>query len=230
MFELECLDSFHHSDKCFYVLFNQCFTVYMKIEIHQSKLILTWPKLRTLNCVLFLHNIPMFYGEVLNFHYTRFCSCWEVFGAIFYFPCLAVDRQLHMRSKRCKYILCLFSVTFFGSMKFRCFWSNCKGKDHFWVIQMDSQTMDITQVVDIFMPPEWNLGASSFWCRLQSIATHRDHFVSRPSVLPSVCHTSHFPKLCFAGDTCILRNAATIFILSVTLWQKTLILAINFEP
>ena len=26
-------------------------------------------------------------------------------------------------------------------------------------------------------------------CRLRSIATHRDHFVRRPSVCPSVCHT-----------------------------------------
>ena len=48
------------------------------------------------------------------------------------------------------------------------------------------------------------------------IATHGDHFVRRPSVRPSLCpsvtcHTSHFPKLCFAGDTCIPRNAATIF-------------------
>ena len=65
----------------------------------------------------------------------------------------------------------------------------------------------------------------SFLCRLQSIATHRDHFVRRPSVCLSVrlsvrpsvclsvCHTflSHFPKLCFAGDTCIPWNAATIF-------------------
>ena len=41
-----------------------------------------------------------------------------------------------------------------------------------------------------------------FLCRLRSIATHRDHFVRR---------LSHFPKLCFAGDTCIPRNAATIF-------------------
>ena len=42
-------------------------------------------------------------------------------------------------------------------------------------------------------------------CRLRSIATHRDHFVHRLSV-----RLSHFPKLCFAGDTCIPRNAATI--------------------
>ena len=27
----------------------------------------------------------------------------------------------------------------------------------------------------------------------------------------SVVRLSHFPKLCFAGDTCIPRNAATIF-------------------
>ena len=43
-----------------------------------------------------------------------------------------------------------------------------------------------------------------FLCRLRSIATHRDHFVRRLSV-------RHFPKLCFVGDTCIPRNAATIF-------------------
>ena len=49
--------------------------------------------------------------------------------------------------------------------------------------------------------------------RLGSIATHTARFVRRPSVCPSVCHTflSHFPKLCFAGDTCIPRNAASIF-------------------
>ena len=46
----------------------------------------------------------------------------------------------------------------------------------------------------------------TFLCRLRSIATHRDHFVRWPSV-----RLSHFPKLCFAGDTCIPRNAATIF-------------------
>ena len=28
-----------------------------------------------------------------------------------------------------------------------------------------------------------------FLCRLRSIATHRDRFVRRPSVCPSVCHT-----------------------------------------
>ena len=53
----------------------------------------------------------------------------------------------------------------------------------------------------------------SFLCRLQSIATHRDHFV-RLSVHQSFClsvRLSHFTKLCFAGDTCIPRNAATIF-------------------
>ena len=57
-----------------------------------------------------------------------------------------------------------------------------------------------------------------FLCRLRSIATHMDHFVRRPSVCPSVrpsvclsVRLSHFPKLCFAGDTCIPRNAATIF-------------------
>ena len=57
-----------------------------------------------------------------------------------------------------------------------------------------------------------------FLCRLRSIATHRDHFVRRPSVCLSVCHTflSHFPELCFAGDTCIPRNVATIFILEAT--------------
>ena len=45
--------------------------------------------------------------------------------------------------------------------------------------------------------------------------------VVRMSGRLSVCHTflSHFPKLCFTGDTCILRNAATIFYL-VTLTLK----------
>ena len=40
-----------------------------------------------------------------------------------------------------------------------------------------------------------------FFCRLRSIAAHRDHFVRR---LSGSC-----AKLCFAGDTCIPRNAAT---------------------
>ena len=56
-------------------------------------------------------------------------------------------------------------------------------------------------------------------CRLRSIATHRDHFVRRLSIRPSVClsvRLSHFPKLCFAGDTCIPWNAATIFKVSYT--------------
>ena len=40
------------------------------------------------------------------------------------------------------------------------------------------------------------------------------------SVFLSVCHTflSHFPKLCFAGDTCIPRNAATIFIMIASIY------------
>ena len=72
-----------------------------------------------------------------------------------------------------------------------------------------------------------------------SPAKHRDHFVRRLSVCPSVCPSVRPsvrpsvclsvclsvlsvrpsvtpPELCFAGDTCIPRNAATIF-LSVTL-------------
>ena len=55
-----------------------------------------------------------------------------------------------------------------------------------------------------------------FLCRLRSIATHRDHFVRRLSVCPSVClsvcPSVTPPELCFAGDTCIPRNAATIFL------------------
>ena len=65
---------------------------------------------------------------------------------------------------------------------------------------------------------------SLFLCRLRSIATHRDHFVRRlsicSSVCLSVCHTflSQFPKLCFAGDPCIPRNAATIFCSCIMSW------------
>ena len=65
-----------------------------------------------------------------------------------------------------------------------------------------------------------------FLCRLLSIAAQRDHFVRRLSVrlsvCLSVCHTFYvvtlsyksdpYVTLCFAGDTCIPRNAATIFI------------------
>ena len=53
-----------------------------------------------------------------------------------------------------------------------------------------------------------------FLCRLRSIATHRDHFVRRLSVRLSVCPSVTLPKLCFAGDTCIPRDAATIFIVT----------------
>ena len=61
-----------------------------------------------------------------------------------------------------------------------------------------------------------------FLCRLRSIVTHRDHFVHRPSVCLSVrpsvrpsvclsvCPSVTLAELCFAGDTCIPRNAATI--------------------
>ena len=48
-------------------------------------------------------------------------------------------------------------------------------------------------------------------CRLRSIGTHRDHFVRRLSVRPSVCPSVTLPELSFAGDACIPRNAATIF-------------------
>ena len=52
-------------------------------------------------------------------------------------------------------------------------------------------------------------------CCLRSIATHGDHFVRRLSVLPSVT----LPEQCFAGDTCIHRNAATIFSIFVSTLQ-----------
>ena len=58
-----------------------------------------------------------------------------------------------------------------------------------------------------------------FLCRLRSIAKHRDHFVRRLSVclsvLPSIrlsVRLSHFCHTFQAGDTCIPRNAATIFV------------------
>ena len=51
----------------------------------------------------------------------------------------------------------------------------------------------------------------NFLCRLRSIATYRDHFIRRLSVRPSVCPSVTHAELCFAGDTCIPRNAATIF-------------------
>ena len=53
----------------------------------------------------------------------------------------------------------------------------------------------------------------SFLCRLRSIATHRGSLCPS-SVRPSIClsvRPSHFQKLCFTGNTCIPRNAATIF-------------------
>ena len=61
----------------------------------------------------------------------------------------------------------------------------------------------------ILWPQILNSTNMSFLCRLRSMATHRDHFVRRLSV-----RLSHFPELCFAGDTCIPRNAATIFVQS----------------
>ena len=56
---------------------------------------------------------------------------------------------------------------------------------------------------------------TKFLCCLRSIATHRDHFVRRLSVrlsvCLSVCPSVTLTELCFAGNTCIPRNAATIF-------------------
>ena len=68
-------------------------------------------------------------------------------------------------------------------------------------------------VLRYFLTCHWK----PFLCRLRSMATHRDHFVCRPSVCLSVFHTflSHFPELCFAGDTCIPWNAATLFCLAL---------------
>ena len=61
-----------------------------------------------------------------------------------------------------------------------------------------------------------------FCVACEVIGTHRDHFVHRLSVCPSVCpsvmsvHNSvTLAELCFAGDTCIPRNAATIFLNNV---------------
>ena len=72
--------------------------------------------------------------------------------------------------------------------------------------------------------------AHSFLCHLRSIVTvaHRDH-IRRLSVCPCVrlfVWQSHFlgshALLCFAGDTCISWNAATIFytFLSSCIFQK----------
>ena len=76
---------------------------------------------------------------------------------------------------------------------------------------MSSSFRDIRLVALLIGWPTY----SRFLCRLRSIATHRDHFVRRPSVCLFVrlsVRLSHFPKLCFASDTCIPRNAATIFV------------------
>ena len=61
-------------------------------------------------------------------------------------------------------------------------------------------------------------------CHLRSIAAHRDHFVRRLSVCVSVC-LSVCPcfcpvVLCFAGDTCIPRNGATMFIIIIVIMLK----------
>ena len=58
--------------------------------------------------------------------------------------------------------------------------------------------------------------AAHFLCRLRSLATHRDHFVRRLSVRPSVRLSVCLSFTCFAGDTCIPRNAATIF----NIWKQ----------
>ena len=50
---------------------------------------------------------------------------------------------------------------------------------------------------------------------MRSIATHRDHFVRRLSVRLSVCPSVTLAELCFAGDTCIPRNAATILFIYI---------------
>ena len=56
-----------------------------------------------------------------------------------------------------------------------------------------------------------------FLCRLQSKVAHRDHFVRRLSVGLSHFYvvtlsdkSDPYVPLCFAGNTCIPRNAATI--------------------
>ena len=60
------------------------------------------------------------------------------------------------------------------------------------------------------LTPRVPRGITWFLCRLRSIATHRDHFVRRLSVRLSVRPSVTLPELCFAGDTCIPRIAATI--------------------
>ena len=85
-------------------------------------------------------------------------------------------------------------------------------------VPYDKAFQTVTQSFNVW-PWPWSL--TYFLCRLWSIATNRDHFVRRLSVCPSLClsvrHTFllHFPKLCFAGDTCIPRNAATILNISL---------------
>ena len=69
-----------------------------------------------------------------------------------------------------------------------------------------------------------DLERASFLCRLRSIAAHRDHFVQLLSVRLRVCLSDSHTFLvvtysCFAGDTCIPRNAATMFRTMHTIYE-----------
>ena len=90
-----------------------------------------------------------------------------------------------------------------------------------------SHTVRITDFLD-FLHIYWeeNLKISQnfklFLCRLRRIGVHRDRFVRCLSVCPSVrlcvgsVVTLNFLVVmhsCFAGDSCISRNAATMFVL-----------------
>ena len=57
------------------------------------------------------------------------------------------------------------------------------------------------------------LASREFLCRLRSKTAHRDHCVWRLSVCLAGSHTLLVvTHSCFAGDTCIPRNATTMFI------------------
>ena len=59
----------------------------------------------------------------------------------------------------------------------------------FWVLlaKFSLPACSISSVCFIKIKLDWK--ADFLLCRLRSIATHKDHFVRRPSVCPSVCHT-----------------------------------------
>ena len=99
--------------------------------------------------------------------------------------------------------------------------SKVRSKHHFiWSeghISPYPRPYDVSKMLITFKWKSWfRFGSFNIvLCRLRSIAAHRDHFVRRLSVCSLVCLVvtllTVVTHCCFAGDTCIPRNVATMF-------------------